>query len=147
MQLTLPPGSESFPLSSAPTGHFLLPFQDYARYTSARAKTAPSAIKHLFTEGNSPTGEHSSGAEASSSTVKVTIAAAVTEVTEEASGVPEEPIYHLLQKNRCLSIDLLVLVLPVFPCQALLPKRQMMVELRLVQCMPLKKLMRSQMLS
>ena len=31
-------------------------------------------------------------AEASSSTVKVTIAAAVTEVTEEASGVPEEPI-------------------------------------------------------
>ena len=31
VQLTLPPGSESFPLSSAPTGHFLLPFQDYAR--------------------------------------------------------------------------------------------------------------------
>ena len=92
VQLTLPPGSESFPLSSAPTGHFLLPFQDYARYTSARAKTAPSAIKHLFTEGNSPTGEPSSGAEASSSAVKVTIAAAVTEATEEASGVPEEPI-------------------------------------------------------
>ena len=61
VQLTLPPGSESFPLSSAPTGHFLLPFQDYARYTSARAKAAPSAIKHLFTEGNSPTGEHSDG--------------------------------------------------------------------------------------
>ena len=92
VQLTLPPGSESFPLSSAPTGHFLLPFQDYARYTSARAKTAPSAIKHLFTEGNSPTGEPSSGAEASSSTVKVTIAAAVTETTEEASSVPEEPV-------------------------------------------------------
>ena len=91
VQLTLPPGSESFPLSSAPTGHFLLPFQDYARYTSASAKTAPSAIKHLFTEGNSPTGEPSSGAEASSSTVKVTIAAAVTETTEEASGLPEEP--------------------------------------------------------
>ena len=82
IQITLPPGSESLPLATAPTGHLLLPFQEYAKFNAA--STTPGHLKHLFSEP--------AVSSATSSTTKVTIAAepapSMHVVTEEAAPEP-----------------------------------------------------------
>ena len=96
IQITLPPGSESLPLATAPTGHLLLPFQEYAKFNAA--STTPGHLKHLFSEP--------AVSSASSSTTKVTIAAepapSMHVVTEEA---PPEPAHRVPLSSESATSD------------------------------------------
>lgn len=90
-RLELPEGSETFNLERAPTGHLMLPFQQYAKLTDQA-----QGVRHLFTESEAgymavvaPTGEQAtaSDAQAVPPTAEDAIPKAI-EVKEEASEIP-----------------------------------------------------------
>lgn len=84
-RLELTPGTETFNLERAPTGHLLLPFQEYSRL----GDTA-QGIRHLFTEEPPAT---EAGYMATSTSAITTIASVMTpaEATEEAEPEPAAP--------------------------------------------------------
>jgi hypothetical protein len=48
-QLTLPPGSESYPLTQVPSGHLLLPISDYAAAARSQDERGPPTVtRHLL---------------------------------------------------------------------------------------------------